>query len=131
MVAEICLIGVLLVSAVLISGVIYGAFSFYYSPPQVAVEATTCSSAGGSEICQFVLMNLGARMVGTDGACSITLGGSFVQGTIMNGGTVPANGALDGVSCVVQGSTANAGSRLAGSIALTNGALAYFTAMAS
>jgi len=128
-VAELCLIAVLLISAVVLSGLVFGAFSGFTSPAQVAAQAINCTASNGSEVCNLVLDNLGARGVSTDGACSMTVGGQNLVGTIVNGGTVPPNGSLDGVACVVSGTIANAGNRIGGAVALDDGALVYFTAM--
>jgi hypothetical protein len=128
-VAELCTIAVVLIAVVLMSGILYGAFSIYTSPAEVAVQQALCSATGGSEICQFVLYNLGAEVVATEGKCAMTLGGALNQGTVQNGGTVPAGGTLNGVACIVSGAMAVAGSHIVGTIALTNGALVYFTAV--
>ena len=128
-VAELCLIAVLLISVVILSGFLFDTFSMYVTPAEVAAQATLCSASGGMETCQFVLANLGTRVVGTDGSCSMTLGGSYVKGTIQNGGIVPAGGSLTGASCIVSGSVASVGARIAGTIALTDGATVYFTAV--
>jgi hypothetical protein len=128
-VAELCLIAVLLISVVVLSGFLFDTFSVYVAPAEVAVQATLCSASGNSEICQLVLANLGTGVVGTDGACSLTVGGAYVKGTIQNGGVVPAGGSLNGVSCIVSGAIASAGARIAGTIALTDGAVVFFTAV--
>ena len=128
-VAELCLIAVLLITAVILSGFLFGTFSTYIPPAEIAAQATFCSASGGSETCQLVLANMGARIVSTDGSCSMTVGGSYIKGTIQNGGIVPAGGSLDGVSCIVSGAIASVGARIAGTIALTDGALVYFTAV--
>lgn len=127
-VAELCTIAVVLVAAVLLSSILYGAFSIYTSPAEVAVQQALCSASGGSEVCQFILANLGAQNVSTDGQCAMTLAGSLNHGTVQNGGAVPAGGTLSGVACVVAGAIAVTGARIVGNIALSNGALVYFTA---
>jgi len=130
-VAELCLIAVLLISAVILAGLVYGSFSYYNAPAEVAAQTLGCSASNGSEVCHLVLDNLGAREVNTDGACSMSVGGSELAGTIENGGTVPADGSLQGVACVVAGATANPGDQIGGVIALDNGAIVYFTALSS
>jgi FlaG/FlaF family flagellin (archaellin) len=128
-VAELCLIVVVLISTVVLSGLVFGTFSYFTSPAQVAAQAIDCTASGGSEVCHLVLDNLGSSGVSTDGACSMTVGGQDLAGSIENGGTVPPNGSLQGVDCVVSGAVANAGNRIGGTIALNDGALVYFTAM--
>jgi flagellin-like protein len=127
-VAELCTVAVVLIAVVLLSSILYGAMSIYESPAEVAVQQALCSANSGSEICQFVLANLGAQVVSTDGQCAMTLQGSVNDGTVHNGGPVPAGGTLSGVACVVSGTIALAGAQISGSIALTNGALVYFIA---
>jgi hypothetical protein len=128
-VAELCLIAVLLITSVVLSGLVFGAFSYFTAPAQVAAQAIDCTASGSTEVCNLILDNLGSTGVGTDGACSMTVGGQNIIGTIENGGTVPADGSLQGVACVVSGAVASAGNRIGGTIALNDGALVYFTAM--
>ena len=128
-VAELCTVAVVLIAVILLSGILYGAFNIYTNPAEVSVQQALCAANSGSEICQVILYNLGAEVVATDGKCAMTLGGTLNQGTVENGGTVPVGGTLTGVACVVSGAIALAGSHIVGSIALTNGALVYFTAV--
>jgi FlaG/FlaF family flagellin (archaellin) len=128
-VAELCLIAVLLISAVILTGFLFDTISVYAAPAEVAAQATFCSASGDSEVCQVALSNVGSRDVNTDGSCSMTVGGSNLKGTIQNGGTVRADGSLFRVSCIVSGAIASVGSLIAGTIALTNGAFVYFTAV--
>jgi hypothetical protein len=127
-VAELCTIAGVLVAVVLLSSIQYGGYSIYTSPAEISVQQALCSASGGSEICQFVLANLGAQVVSTDGQCTMTLAGSLNSGVIQNGGAVPAGGTLAGVVCVVSGAIAVAGAHIVDNIALSNGALVYFTA---
>jgi hypothetical protein len=126
-VAELTLIAVVLISAVALSGFLYGVLTMYTSPAEVAAQVTVCTTSGDSEVCQFILSNLGSHPIDTDGACTMSIRGSMVPGTIQNGGEVPANGSLEGVACVVSGATALSGSRVAGTVGLLGGAVTYYT----
>ena len=128
---EFVLIIVSLISAVILGGFLFGIFTVYVPPAEVAAQVSSCTATGTTEVCQLALANQGARNVDTDSYCTINVGGSKLSGTIANGGTVPASGSLSGVSCVVQGVTAQPGSRLTGSILLTNGALVFFAGTSS
>ena len=125
-IAELTLIAVLLISAMILSGFMYGLFTMYASPAEVAAQVTVCTPSGDSEVCQFMLQNLGAGSVDTDGACTMNIGGSKMAGTIQNGGEIPAGGSLEGVACVVSGATALSGSRVVGTVGLLGGAVIYY-----
>lgn len=130
LVAEFVLIVVTLIAAIVVGGFVFGLFGSYVPPAEVAAQVSSCSSSGTAEVCQVTLANMGPRNVETTG-CSLALHGSNLPGSITNGGTVPASGLLSGVGCVVQGASAPAGSRLVGSIGLTNGATIFFTTVSS
>ncbi len=130
LVAEFVLVVVALISATVVGGFVFGLFGSYVPPAEVAAQVSSCSWTGTAEVCQVTLANVGPRNVETTG-CSLSLEGSNLAGTITNGGTVPASGSLSEVSCAVQGASAPAGSRLVGSIGLTNGATVFFTSVSS
>lgn len=127
MIAELTLIAAVLISAIVLRGFLYGYFAMYTSSAEVAAQVTFCTTSGDSEVCQFILDNPGPRSVGTDGACTMSIGGSKMAGTIQNGGEVPAGGSREGVACVVSGATALYGSRVVGTVGLLGGALVSYT----
>ena len=88
-VAEVVMIAVLLVAAVMLAGVTFGIFAMYYQPAEVAAEGATCSVVGGMTVCQLTLTNVGSENTETTGACALQAG-AVVQGSVEGGGIVPA-----------------------------------------
>ena len=125
LVAEITLIAVVLIATVIMASFTFGLFSLYYSPPEVAVQGATCSTAGNSTTCQLTLTNMGAQDASTTGSCSMSMG-TEVSGLVFNGGIVPAGGSLTNVQCVAHGVDPSPGSQVAGALSLTNGGTAFF-----
>jgi hypothetical protein len=126
-VVEFVLILVGLITSIMIGAFFFDLFGTYLSPAEVAAQASSCSSDGLSEVCQFTLSNVGAHSVATSSGCSL----SNVSGNLTGGGTIPGGGSLNHVSCEVQGVHAAAGSRLTGAISLSNGAIVFFAGTAS
>ena len=124
-VAEVVMIAVLLVAAVMLAGLTFGVFSFYYQPAEVIAAGASCSSLENTTICQFTLTNEGPRDTATTGFCSLRAG-DVQSGSVVGGGTVPAGGSLTGVECITQGAGSAQGSPISGSLLMTNGASAFF-----
>ena len=125
-IAEVVLIAVLLVSAIMLTGLTFGLFSLYLSPAEVAAESVSCSAAGNTTTCQVTLTNEGAQDVSTTGSCSLNEG-TAVSGSVVDGGIIPAGGSLQGVECVTNGVDLSSGSLVQGALPLTNGGSAFFT----
>ena len=125
LVAEIALIAVVLITTVVFASFTFGIFSFYYSPPEIAVEVASCYTAGNSTTCQLTLANMGARDTSTTGSCSLNVG-TAVSGLVVNGGVVPAGGSLANVQCVTHGVDPSPGSQVTGALPLDNGGIAFF-----
>ncbi|HUK80144.1 MAG TPA: hypothetical protein VLU91_05725 [Nitrososphaerales archaeon] len=124
-VAEVVMIAVLLVAAVMLAGVTFGIFAIYYEPAEVAAVGATCSAIGNSTVCQLTLTNEGTQDTATDGVCSLRVG-EDLQGSVVDGGTVPAGGSLSGVQCVAPGGSLLPGSHVSGVLQMTNGASTFF-----
>ena len=124
-VAEVVMIAVLLVAAMMLAGLTFGVFSFYYQPAEVIAGGASCSSAANMTVCQVTLTNEGPRDTSTTGVCSLR-SGEVVSGSVVGGGTVPAGGSLSGVECVVQGGGSTQGAPISGSLLMANGASAFF-----
>jgi len=124
-VAEVVMIAVLLVAAVMLAGITFGIFAIYYQPAEVTAESATCSTADNMTVCQVTLTNEGTSDTSTTGACSLQVG-TLVQGSVEGGGTVPAGGSLSGVECVAHSGGFSSGSHVNGALQLTNGASAFF-----
>ena len=124
-VAEVVMIAVLLVAAVMLAGVTFGIFAIYYQPAEVAAGGATCSTMGNATVCQLTLTNEGSSDTETTGMCSLQAG-SLVHGTVEGGGTVPAGGTLSGVECVAAGGGFSPGSHINGALQMANGASAFF-----
>jgi len=125
LVAEITLIAVVLIATIVMASFTFGLFSFYYSPPEVSVEGTSCYTGGNSTTCQLTLMNMGTRNASTTGSCSLNVG-TDISGLVVNGGVVPAGGSLTNVQCVTHGVDPSPGSQVTGALSLTNGGIAFF-----
>ena len=123
-VAEVVLIGVLLIASFMLIGFTFGVFSFYYPPAEVAVDEASCLASGNTTTCNLMLTNDGSRSTATTGVCSINAGGD-VSGSVLGGGVVPAGGSLP-VQCVAHGGDLSPGSQVSGALTLTNGGSAFF-----
>lgn len=124
-IAEVCLIAVLLVSAIMLVSLTFGVFSFYISPAEVEAESALCSAAGNTTMCLLTLTNTGAQDTFTTGSCTLDAG-AVLSGNVVNGGTVPAGGSLTNVQCVTHGVDPSPGSQVSGVLSLTNGGTAFF-----
>jgi hypothetical protein len=129
--AEFVLIIVSIIASVMVAGFLFGTLAAAGSPAEVMAHSATCSAVDGSEVCSVTLTNIGARAVGTDGICTLTVGGSVQAGQLSNGGIVPASGSLSDVGCRVDDSTVSSGSQVLGTVSLTNGAQIPFVASSS
>ena len=124
-VAEVVMIAVLLVAAVMLAGITFGVFAVYYHPAEVAAEGAACSSVGNTTICQLTLTNEGSEDTATTGACALQVG-TVVQGSVEGGGTIPAGGSLSDVQCAANVGGLMPGSHISGILHMTNGASAFF-----
>ena len=124
-VAEVVMIAVLLVAAVMLAGMTFGLFSFYYQPAEVIAGGATCASVGNTTTCQFTLTNEGIRDTATSGVCTLR-DGAVESGSVVGGGTVPAGGSLSGVQCITHSGSHTQGIHVSGALLMTNGASAYF-----
>ena len=119
------MIAVLLVAAVMLAGMTFGLFAFYYQPAEVAAVGATCTTEGNTTTCQLTLTNEGVQNTATTGACTLR-DGEALSGAVVGGGTVPAGGSLSGVECVAHGGSYSSGSQVSGVLLMTNGASAFF-----
>ena len=124
-VAEVVMIAVLLVAVVMLAGVTFGIFAFYYQPAEVAAGSASCTAVGNTTVCQLTLTNEGTQDTSTTGTCALRVG-EVVEGSVEGGGTVPAGGSLSGVQCVAYGGGLMPGSHVSGVLQMTNGASAFF-----
>ena len=120
------MIAVLLIAAVMLAGITFGVFSFYYQPAEVFAVGALCTHAGNATVCQLTLANEGLDDTATTGVCSLQ-DGSLMSGSVVGGGTVPAGGSLSDVECVANGGNPIQGSQISGALLMTNGASAFFT----
>ena len=101
---------------------------------QVQASVTSCVADGTTgEICNLVLTNSGNANVLPTGSCSLTYGGRTWSGTTAT--TVLAAGSSGSYACTSNGGTgqgsAVVGSQVTGSVILSNGGNALFSATAS
>ena len=125
-VVEMFLIIVSLIACVVLAGFAFGTMAIYTSTARVEAQVDSCSQVGNSTACVLRLQNTGSSSVSTSGLCSLTVSGKDLGGTVVGGGVIPASGSLDGVECVVNGSSITSGGRISGSLGLQNGAIVYF-----
>jgi len=131
-VVEFVLVVISLIACIVLGGFTFGTIQIYVPPAEVAAQASSCSAAGNHSFgCMLTLNNQGSRNVATDGICSLNVSGGPVNGTISDGGTVPAGGALTGVQCIADVAGPTSGALVTGSISLNDGGMAYFTSRAA
>jgi hypothetical protein len=123
-IATMFLIVVVLISSVILGTFVFGLMGSYIPPPEVTVANPTCSASGNATSCQLTLNNEGGHSTATSGSC--TLGSNTGQDSIVGGGTIPAGGSLTGVTCVSHDATLASGSRIQGSLSLTDGEIVIF-----
>jgi hypothetical protein len=117
------LIIVCMIVSTMLGALAFGAIGTYATPPEVSADLAGCTSQGGSVACSVSLTNQGAQSAYTEGTCSI---GAGEDGTVTGGGVIPAGGTLTGVTCTVLNVTIPDGSRVVGTISLTDGYPVYF-----
>ena len=130
-IAEITLIAVTLISCLILSGIFYGSFSYFFPPAEVAAQSSSCSAMNGNEVCLLTLQNQSPHSVATSSQCSMTVQGSQLAGTVSNGGTVPGSGTLAGVQCTVAGTSAPPGAQITGTLPMMNYGSVFFTALSA
>ena len=130
-VAEITLIAVTLISCLILSGIFYGSFSYFFPPAEVAAQSSSCSAVNGNEVCQLTLQNQSPHSVTTSSQCAMTVQGAQLAGTVSNGGTVPGSGTLTGVQCIVTGASAPPGAQITGMLPMMNYGSVFFTALSA
>jgi hypothetical protein len=123
-IATMFLIVVVLISSVILGTFVFGLMGSYISPPEVTVADPTCSVTGNMTSCQLTLTNEGGHNTATSGSCS--LGSNTGQDSVVGGGTIPAGGSLKGVTCISHVATLTSGSRIQGSLFLTDGEIVIF-----
>jgi len=130
-VVEFVLIIVSLISCVILGGFAFGTITIYVPPAMVAAQVASCSYAGNATDCKLILVNQGTKNVSTEGTCALSVPGAGGNGTVTNGGVVPAGGSLQGVTCAVHSSPLSPGMRVSGSLPLTDGGSVFFTGTAN
>jgi flagellin-like protein len=135
--ATVILIAITLIAAIAIAGFVFGLFGSFTSSAQVQASVTTCTYAVPTyESCTLQVLNSGSANTATAG-CSLTLGGVTYTGTT---GAV-ANHVQAAITATAGGSTTifcnlaaatpavapPLGSRITGSLQMTNGASVPFS----
>ena len=99
----------------------------------LVVSCTAAEGPAPPETCSLILVNYGPATVGVASSCSLTLGGKTYAGTTSAQPTIVAD-TSSGLNCVgpvTAGAYATPGSQVTGSVSLTNGGSALFSATAS
>jgi len=139
--ATVILIAITLIAAIAIAGFVFGLFGTFTSTAQVQASVTSCvaSTVANQEDCTLILTNSGNAATSTTTACSLTFKGATYSGYV----SVAGNAAVGASIAVPVGSTsahctsagapaaAGAGVQVTGSVVLTNGGNALFSAVAS
>jgi flagellin-like protein len=137
--ATVILIAITLIAAVAIAGFVFGLFGTFTSTAQVQASVTSCVASGSGataqETCNLVLTNSGNANTQATTSCSLTFGGKTVIGVTSGAAvtSVPAGSTALAVCTGAQGAgnSAAVGSQVTGSIILTNGGNALFSATGS
>jgi len=129
--ATVILIAITLIAAVAIAGFVFGLFGTFTATARVQASVTSCAWNGTNEVCTLILTNSGNANTATTASCRLTYLGVGYSGTVANGGTVTAGAALNGVTCTGGTVAAGSGAQVTGSVILTNGGNALFSATAS
>lgn len=122
--AELTLIAVTLIAAVLVGGWTFQTMGVSTRTAEVQAQLDSCEAQGSTETCTLSLLNSGASNVDAS-SCAI----GSAEGRISSAGTVPADGALNGISCSVTGDF-QVGTLVTGWVGLSNGGAAYFAGSA-
>jgi len=136
--ATVILIAITLIAAVAIAGFVFGLFGSFTSTAQVQASVTNCSYTGtsptGTEACNLVLTNSGSANTMATASCSLTYGGSTHIGTTSGAAYttgIPAGQTALAICTGAAGAAPTVGAQISGSVILTNGGNALFSATAS
>lgn len=125
--AEILLIGITLVLGASLSGYVFGLMNTYSHPAEVSATGASCASSAGGVTCRITLSNTGTENVETASVCTMSLAGGKVTGTL-NNAVITAGGTPQTVQCSTPTGGLAQGASVVGTVALSNGAEAYFVA---
>jgi len=128
--ATVVLIAMTLISAIAVSGFVFGLFGTFTSSPEVQAQFTSCNGAGNT--CTVTLYNSGSSNVSIfsgAGCATVTYGGITAEATscASAGGKVVAGSSLVVTITVASNFNEPTGSQLTGSVALSNSAEALFS----
>jgi len=129
--ATVVLIAMTLISAIAVSGFVFGLFGTFTSTAQVQAQFTSCNGAGNT--CTLTLYNSGTSNVSiftTAGCATVNYGGTTAQAASCAGAggktTVPAGGSLVVTITAPGNFNEVSGTQLSGSVLLGNSAEALF-----
>jgi len=131
--ATVILIAITLIAAVAIAGFVFGLFGTFTKTAQVSLGAASCTDGvlGFRTACTLSWTNTGNANTATAGTCSISYGGTTLQGAISAGGGTLASGASGSLTCTANAGAGNpamvAGESASGAVSLTNGGSALFS----
>jgi len=126
--ATVILIAITLIAAIAIAGFVFGLFGTFTSTARVSVVSTSCVENGGGTavVCTILLSNTGNAPTSTT-SCSFTGSNDAGAGTLGGSGVVASGGTLQ-ITCTTPSNGAGVGAQLSGTVGLTNGGQALFTA---
>ena len=125
--AELMLITITLILGASLGGFAFGVMGSYTAPAEVEAQQAVCSSSVTGLSCSVGLLNLGAGSVQTASVCVLKAGGTTMAGSL-DSAALSGGGGRATVDCTASGLTMQAGSSVAGSVLLSNGAEVYFIA---
>jgi flagellin-like protein len=135
--ATVILIAITLIAAIAIAGFVFGLFGTFTSTAQVQASVTSCTYTGasptGTEACNLILTNSGNANTVATTSCSLTYGGVTHTGVTSGPATtiITAGQTAAAICTGPVGAAPTVGSQISGSVILTNGGNALFTATAS
>jgi len=139
--ATVILIAITLIAAIAIAGFVFGLFGTFTSTARVQASVTNCSlsTVANQEDCTLILTNTGNAATSTTTACSLTFKGATYSGFVSVAGNAVAGASIavpvgsTTAHCTSSGAPASAGAgvQVTGSVILTNGGNALFSAVAS
>jgi flagellin-like protein len=137
--ATVILIAITLIAAVAIAGFVFGLFGTFTSTARVQANVTSCVASGSGataqETCNLLLTNTGNANAVATTSCSLTFAGKTVIGVTSGAAvtSIPSGGNAAAICTGAQGAgnSAAVGSQVTGSIILTNGGNALFSAVGS
>jgi len=136
--ATVILIAITLIAAIAIAGFVFGLFGTFTSTARVQASVTSCAAVAGHEACTLIFTNSGNANAYVVGPCTLTFLGASNAAAVdaahsgSTNGVVGAGSSLSGAVCTATAAlVAGTGVQVTGSVVLSNGGNALFSATAA